>query len=282
MNHEVFVTQRPKSKFLQQYISHYYFHQAPIDSLRKEFIYYPTHKNALTIYKGSKVEFGEGYSSVEPDPHQDFAFIYSGMQRQLRTALIKPPFDKIGIVFQALGINHFIESPLADFSSDPIQKSFDRFGMYMIPSCKLIYDEKNINVKVDLLDSYFEGSYRGFHEPIVRDCSGMIIDSQEKVTVNDLCEQLGVHRKTLLRLFNKHLCCSIKDYIDIVQFRKSLDHFLSEEQQASLTEIALKSDYYDQSQFINHFKKLTGVNPKHFFKNVECIGNENRLFWTFK
>lgn len=281
MKQEKFITRKPNNKFLHNYISYYYFHYSFDHSLNKRFIYYPGYKNALTIYKNSRVEYGNGYSKVEPDDRTNFIFIYSGMQRQLRTAYISAPFNKIGIVFQELGVNHFVNQPLSYISNHTIEKSFNYFGDHMINCCDAVYSEKEIDKKVNLLDSFFKEKFFDFHEEMVKQCVKIIIDSSKKITVKDLSNHLKVSRKTLLRLFNKHLCCSVKEYIDIVQFRKAINDYLIEKKRDSLTQLALENDYYDQPQFIKHFKKLTGSNPRTFFKNIEHIGHED-TFWTFE
>lgn len=281
MQPETFVTKRPGSQFLQQYISYYYFHECSDSAVQKKFIYYPGYKNALTIYKNSGVEFGENYSSVYPDKETDFIFLYSGVQKKLRKAFISAPFYKIGVVFKELGINHFLHLPLSVVSNDPVHKSFDYFGEELTAQCKSIYAQKSASEKVDLLDAFFFSRFRDFPEPVLKECVKTIINADRKLSVTHLSESLNVHRKTLLRLFKKHLNCSIKDYVDIVQFRKSLNAWLLEQKQESLTHIAIENDYYDQSQFINHFKKLTGTNPKTFFRDIRRMGIED-TFWTFE
>lgn len=275
-----FITHKPKSEFLQQFISYYYFHTLTEKGVEANFRYYPGYKNALTIYKNSSVTYGQGYSEVVPDSNSGYIFLYSGIQPEVRTAYITGPFQKIGIVFHELGINHFIDEDLNKLSSDPIEKSFSYFGDDLKQQCDAIYNKSDIDEKVDLLDAFFVNRYIGFDETLVKQCVKEIIHSSEKQTVSNLAEKFQVSRKTLLRTFQKHLCCSVKEYIDVVQFRNVLYDYLLQKKDDSLTGVALDNDYYDQSQFINHFKKFSGINPTKFFKHVEHVGQE-ALFWTF-
>lgn len=281
LEQEKFITSKPDSVFLQQYISYYYFHDSLDDSLIKRFVYYPNSKNALTIYKNSSVDYQENHSRTQPDTTEAYSFLYSGVQCQFRTAEILAPFHKVGIVFQELGINHFIDVPLSNISNDPIQKSFNYFGDDLINTCDIIYSVDDIKTKVGLLDQFFERKFCNFQEDTLKECLTMIGSATQKYKVADLSHQLNVSRKTLLRLFTKHLCCTVKDYIDIIQFRRALNSYLLINNQSSFTEVALDNEYYDQAQFINHFKKLTGINPKKFFKNVAHLGQED-TFWTMQ
>ena len=280
MKQENFITHKPKNSFLRDYIAYYYFHSCTTDSIQKKFIYYPGYKNALTIYRNATVEFGLNYSSVEPDKETDVIFLYSGVQKHFRTAYILSPFDKIGIVFRELGINHFIDGQLANLSNHPIDKSFDHFGEDITTTFKAIYAKETIDEKIKLLDQIFDHKFRGFREELLKESVDLIIHSSNKLQVKELSAKLNVSRRTLLRLFKKHLCCSVKDYIDIVQFRKSLDDYLLKNKVDSLTSLAHRNDYYDQSQFIHHFKKMAGVNPNDFFGNIDHIGQED-TYWTF-
>lgn len=279
---ELFITREPQDPFLEDFISYYYFHSCSSKGLQKNFIYYPGFKNALTIYQNSKVEYGLGYSDVSPalNTEKQFVYLYSGMISSYRKAIILSPFNKIGVVFNELGINHFLEVPLSKLTSHPVDKSFSYFDEDFKPILNRVYNESDYEQKVRLLDSFFKEKYCGFNDEIVKSCVRQIMETEGKIKVKSLAIQHDVSRRTLLRLFKKHLCCPVKSFIDIVQFRKSLDYFLNDQKINSLSELAHALDYYDQSQFIHHFKKMTGINPKGFFSEIAHLGNED-TYWTF-
>ncbi|MEO9572057.1 MAG: AraC family transcriptional regulator [Polaribacter sp.] len=277
---EIFITRKPVNLFLQKYISYYYFHDSIKGSTAKKYAFYPNTKCALTIYKDSDVEFSSNHSKTVPSEKKELIFLYSGIQNKMRTAEIQVPFKKIGIVFQELGINHFIDQPLSEIMDNPIEKHFNFFKNDFTKNCFTIYNEKSIDEKIKILDAFFMDKYVDFKEILLKQSIELILNSNQKLSIIDLCEQLKTNRKTLLRLFKKHLCCTTKEYINIVQFRKALNDYLLINKKTSLTNIAISNEYYDQAQFINHFKKLTGINPKKFFNNIQHLGNED-TFWTF-
>lgn len=279
MKAEEFITFKPKNEILATYISYYYFHDSIDNSLHKKYLYYPNYKNALTIYKDSEVAFSENFSVVKPQKGS-YSFLYSGIQKKSRVAEIIAPFHKVGIVFQELGINHFIDPPLCEMNNDSIDKSFPYFEDSIINVLEELYTTENIDEKISLLDSYFVSKLQEFDEPVLTSVVEYIISSNHKVSVLELSEKFNINKKTLLRLFKKHLCCSVKEYIDIVHFRKALNLYLENETSLNFTNTALETDYYDQSQFINHFKKLTGINPKSFFNSIDHVGEED-TYWNF-
>ena len=91
-----------------------------------------------------------------------------------------------------------------------------------------------------------------------------------------LASTVNVSRRTLLRLFKKHLGYSIEEYISVVKFRKSLLHFQQMEN-PKFTEVALESDYYDQADFNHQFKYRTNMTPSKLFAKLEIM--DNVLFW---
>ncbi len=278
MQQSQFVSIKPNSDLIRKHIAYYYFHHAPEKAAKESFVYYPHYKNALTVYRHSKIVYAPDYSCSIPDSATEFSVLYSGVQTQPRLTTMETPFQKIGIVFQPLGINHFLDIPLEDALSTSSDKTFQHLGDDFLQICRQVYDQHDIPQKVALLDGYFTAIYTGFNEPLLSDAITLLIDS-EKQTVQSLAEILRINRRTLLRLFRKHLGCSVKNYIKIIQFRKTLSDYLPERRTQSLTELAHQNAYYDQSELVHHFKQLTGYNPSLFFKRIKHLGHED-TFWN--
>lgn len=278
---ETFNTKKPKCTFLQKYIAYYYFHESTSDEEVIRFTYYPHIRNALTIYKNSLVILNEQYDSETIPSNTDYYFVYTKLTRKFGSATINAPFDKVGIVFQPLGLNYFLEGNLADYIFHPLNLDFSYFKESMKPYLDVIYSEVSLEEKVDCLDDYFNSIFIGFEEKRLEKAIQLILDTDHKYTVHSLAQKLEVNRKTLLRLFNKHLCCSVKDYLRVVNFRRALDIYTKANTKPRLTHLAFDADYYDQAEFIKHFTKLTGFNPKRFFNRLEQIGSEETL-WSFE
>ena len=281
INKDFFVTKKPTSVFLQEYIAYYYFHKCSDVETQKKYIFYPHYKNALSIYKNSTVFRESNEYHTKPDLSCDYYYAYGGVHKEFKRVTQQPPFFKIGIVFQPLGVNHFITKNLAELQKKKKDVSFNYFKTSMQPFLDDIYSLENITSKVDLLDTYFEEQYVGFEEMRLKKAVELLLNTDKKHTVKVLAEQLEMNRKTLLRLFQKHLCCSVKDYINVVQFRKALLSYQLAENKPLLTSLAYDTGYYDQSEFINHFKKITGFNPTKVLANIQKLGNED-TFWTLR
>lgn len=84
----------------------------------------------------------------------------------------------------------------------------------------------------------------------------------EEVTLQDLASFADVHPITVSKHFSKYFACTFGEYRRRQKVEKALQ--LIRTSKLSLTEIAYKCGFFDQSHFIRTFKKLTGFLPKHY------------------
>lgn len=273
-----FITLKPQSEELQPYIAYYYFHSKSAgDPVR--FIFYPHIRNGLTIYKNSDTIVENNKATTRPSTDLPFKFLYSGIVDHGVRVEIHPPFDKIGVAFEPLGINHFMDVPLGNLI-DTAQHDFNYYSHTMTTVLHKVYNAECMEDKVNLLDDYFLSCFVPFMEKRLIQAVNRILNNENKLSVQELSEALCTSRKTLLRLFQKHMNCSVRDFIHVAQFRRAIKTYQTAIKKPHLGEIAMRTDYYDQSDFIRHFRKITGFNPKKFFNSIELVGSED-TFWTF-
>lgn len=85
-----------------------------------------------------------------------------------------------------------------------------------------------------------------------------------------LCDELGLNRRTVERLFADRVGTSPKFLARTVR----LHHFLClqrERREENLTHAAVEAHYYDQSHLIRDFKQFTGESPARFFNSPPDI-----------
>jgi len=80
------------------------------------------------------------------------------------------------------------------------------------------------------------------------------------VSAAELAREVGVHRVHLARVFRAHLGCSIGDYHRRRRVAWAANELRHGE--ASLSDIALRAGFADQSHFSRVFKQWTGVTPR--------------------
>lgn len=272
---EHYISVKPSSKSLQKYIAYYYFNFSNQEDYKKRYIFYPHFRNAITVYKRSKISFSKTGSTVVPDASKEFEIIYTGIHNQSRIGEINAPFDKIGIVFQPLGINNFLSEPFSDVIKESPINDFNYFGHNFEIALKKVYNTNNVDEKVAALDAFFKDELNPLAETRIIKAVNYLFE--EDLTIQELSEKLQLSRKTVLRLFRKHLNCSPKEFSNLVKFRKAIEIY--QKGNSNFTELAHANKYYDQSDFIKHFKKATGFNPKKFFSGISHLGTED-TFWT--
>lgn len=277
---ENFISVKPKHEILKKHIDSFYFHNADKDELNKRIIFFPNLNNALTIYSGASFKV-KNYNpiqvQVEKNDSQNFLYLYGGIQQRHIISEMQTPFDKIGIVFKPLGINHFLNYKNLGLL---IQKDyiFPYFEQPMNNVNVEIFKSTIIEERVQLLEEFFLKSFNeNFKEIIIEKALKIIESSDDKIRIKDIAEQIQISEKTLNRKFQNLLNCSAKHYIKVYHFRNSLNQFYDKNAKVKLIDLALNNYYYDQPDFIKTFKSLTGKNPKKILSDISNLGNN--IYW---
>ncbi|NNC35135.1 MAG: AraC family transcriptional regulator [Croceitalea sp.] len=92
-----------------------------------------------------------------------------------------------------------------------------------------------------------------------------LIRRSKGVKVKDLSNRLNISKRQLEREFKEKIGISPKHYLRIIRINEVL-RLLNKDQVIDLTSVAYHCGYYDQSHFINDFKRITGQKPTIFIK----------------
>ncbi len=280
LQNDLFITIKPLSEKISRYVSYYYFHQSDDHNYQKNFIFYPNYKHALTVYKDAEVMISDNKSVIKPATVTSVQQFYSINKDKSIKVSIKGKFNKIGIVFNPLGINYFIQKPLCEVATSDIIR-FQYFGEKFDTVLNLVFSENSTEKKAALLDAFFEESLFSFDETVLKKAIGEIIISNGGTKVSELSEKLKINRKTLLRLFQKHTAMSVEEYRKMVMFRQAFNYFQQHKENTRLTDVALFSLYYDQAHFIKHFKSITKETPNTLLSKISHLGQED-TYWYFE
>lgn len=99
---------------------------------------------------------------------------------------------------------------------------------------------------------------------IVQSTVDLLLNVDGKISVNELSRQTNINRRQLERKFSSAIGLSPKQLSKTIRLQTTIKHLLNKEY-ASLTALALESEYYDQAHFIKDFKEFTGFTPKEFY-----------------
>jgi len=100
---------------------------------------------------------------------------------------------------------------------------------------------------------------------IVKSTVDILFSTKGNVTINRVIKDDPSKRRQLERKFLSQIGISPKQLCKVIRMQSALKLLLNKEEE-SLTSIAYKSEYYDQSHFIKDFKEFTGVSPSEFLE----------------
>ena len=275
------ITLKPQNEQLKKLVAYYYFHTSNNEQHSESFYFYPNYLHALTIYKGNEILLGaQNKSSVitESNDNGKLTVIYTINLKDKCHVEMKGVFNKIGIVFYPLGINHFTEKPLNVLSTQQIQQVSLNSRFHEILS--QLTNDLSAYQKLEIVESALLSIIQPFQEIELQKAIKEIIKSNGAIKISELEQITDKNRKTLLRLFKKHTLTTIEAYKKMVMFRNSLNYAIKHKELANLTDVALYNMYYDQSHFIKHFKSITNETPKTLLPKIKQIDNED-LYWYF-
>jgi AraC-like DNA-binding protein len=101
-------------------------------------------------------------------------------------------------------------------------------------------------------------------DPWAKWAVNQIISSQGSIRIADLAENAVLSRRQFSRRFNERVGITPKSFAQIVKFRHVIELAYSA---TSLTDLALKGGYFDQSHFIKDFRKRSGLSPGNILQN---------------
>lgn len=180
--------------------------------------------------------------------------------------------ESITIVFEPLGINHFIPHSLSHLvKSNSNERSYISQLPFLRGFAEAIFSEFSPESRIQRIEKFLLNRYLDFPNPLVEEALTLLCDLDEIYSLTEISRMIGTSTRNLLRLFNKHICLSPVEFRNIHQFRFSLNKKM-EAGKTSLKDIGYESNYSHASYMIRMYQKYTGLNPTLFFDKVSVEG----------
>lgn len=123
----------------------------------------------------------------------------------------------------------------------------------------------DIETLLEIITVYFEKLSDSHSEKNVIEKICEIIKNREEISVSEISKDIKYSQRLLQIKFKAATGLTIKKYIQILKFRKSVDQMVNSDlEKLKLTDVALYNKYFDQSHFIKKFKDVTKTTPKMF------------------
>ncbi|WP_029270552.1 AraC family transcriptional regulator [Flavobacterium sp. KJJ] len=180
------------------------------------------------------------------------------------------PKTKVTIIqLHAWTLSMFPEYDLSNFLDSIIK----------IDSAELPFEvqiETDISTLTNIINTYFEelNTSNPTKNTIEKICEIVKLHNEE-INVSEISKSLNTSQRMLQIKFKIATGLTIKKYIQILKFRKSVDQMVnSNVEKMSLTDVALYNQYFDQSHFIKKFKDVTKTTPKMFNSDLYFLSKK--------
>lgn len=131
---------------------------------------------------------------------------------------------------------------------------------------RLYLAQLGLLISRDLVEQSEQSGNKGLYENPYLVSAVLYINERymDKLSVNDVAQEVGVSSRYLARLFQENLNLGVSTYITYVRISKSID-YKHMNPQYPLTNLALDMGFASQQHFSTVFKEKMGVSPKKYF-----------------
>lgn len=138
-----------------------------------------------------------------------------------------------------------------------------------------IIEATNSNERIKIIEKFLleKLNEKTTIDNIVKTTIDTLLATNGSASISTILKENLSKRRQLERNFKKQIGVSPKQLGKVIRLQTALKMLLNKKSK-NLTDIAYKSEYFDQAHFIKDFKEFTGINPKEF------LGNENMTLST--
>ncbi len=270
---------QPKHVLLQKHISYYYFLRTK-DSFEVKYYAFPHTHTVLNIHRRANFEIKDYYTRVYADAAVEYNTCVQGIREYPLLAHLQGGLDKVTLLFKPLGLSCFGIPDFGDAYPKPsmIFTAWDDHVLYP-KFLRNFYATDDIEERRDVLEDFLLAMYADSSiNNVLFQAVELMGNFDDDISIENICEQLNINVRTFYRLFKRHLGVSPVTYRKVARFRHSLQSKIFDTSIKRLTDIAYKSNYYDQAYFNKMYRSLTGSNPQRFFKKVDSFADDRLIF----
>lgn len=174
----------------------------------------------------------------------------------------------IGVSMKIPSLTKLLHFPMHYVSNSTI-RLYDVIGIAAYELHQRVVEQKTIEESIQIIEGFLFQKLNALHITKTFHDYGQalhIIHQQKgNTSVGQLIKETGISERKLERIFLQHGGLSPKLYARVHRFNEVIWHF--NHNRTVSPDFIYELGYYDQSHFINEFKKLSGFSPSTYFKN---------------
>ena len=219
----------------------------------------------LIFYLGDKPE-----STDRNKPISDYTLL-SGQLNNYYDIKVTGHLSLFSVIFQPHGLSQFFDLPIKELFNQNVPLKY-LLGDSISELETKLYKAQSFAEKITIAEHFlFERLNKyspSYHFNRIEHSINLINQSKGQVDIKFLASETCFSRKQYERTFADFVGASPRQFLKIVRFQHTI-HEKSKNKNASLTNLAHRCGYYDQSHMINDFLKLSGLTPKQYFNECE-------------
>lgn len=247
------------SRLLRQFVRNYWVIDTPQTLLA-------THTEHLYPEAGMGVIFNLAEPlTLNRRPERVAAFFDGTHSRAVHLSL-SLRIHALGIRFHPGGAFPFFLPPLHEINN--ATAALTEVGHSEVEEvCDRLCLAKSLNERLQVLDTWLLNRLAAAGAPVRSALTTRAVAELKRqagdLVIGQLCDQLGVSRRQLERVFRTHVGLSPKTVANIyrVEHARALICALPD---ISLTEIGYRAGYYDQSHFVHDFNRIVDETPSAY------------------
>ena len=178
--------------------------------------------------------------------------------------------NTFAIRFYPYGFANFVNIPIKDLANKetPIELLFGEKTASDLE--RKIIEAGSTGERIEIIENFLldKLNEKTTIDNIVKTTIEALLATNGSASISTILKEDLSKRRQLERNFRKQIGVSPKQLGKVIRLQTALKLLLNKKSE-NLTDIAYKSEYFDQAHFIKDFKEFTGIHPKGF------LGNEN-------
>ncbi|TYP74187.1 AraC family transcriptional regulator [Aquimarina intermedia] len=173
--------------------------------------------------------------------------------------------NTFAVRFYPFGFANFVSEPIKNLvnKETPIQQLF---GIQAANDLEQkIIKAVNTEQRIGIIEKFLLNKLNDEKtiNSIVKDTVDSLLSTNGSASIASIFKDKPSKRRQLERNFRKQIGVSPKQLGKVIRLQTALKMLLDPKSE-NLTDIAYKSEYFDQAHFIKDFREFTGINPKEF------------------
>ena len=174
--------------------------------------------------------------------------------------------------FYPYGFANFVSEPISNLANKetPINQIFGEKNAKDFE--QKIINAENTEQRISITEKFLLDKLNDEKtiDRIVKNTVDSLLSTNGSASINSILKDDLSKRRQLERNFKKQIGVSPKQLGKVIRLQTALKMLLDPKPE-NLTNIAYKSEYFDQAHFIKDFREFTGINPKEFLTHENLM-----------